>query len=86
MVRQWTTGELVERQKIVIKRLFKPIHDTELVRKKFAVARKADWFKEKEKAMNYDFHFDPSNKTRKYYQDWAAAKGLRIEAEEVVVE
>ena len=40
--------------------------------------RKEPWFKEKERALNYDRHFAPGLKTDEYYRTWAESKGLRI--------
>lgn len=37
-----------------------------------------NWFKEKERGMNYDFYFDPSNKTKNYYREFASSKKMRI--------
>lgn len=44
----------------------------------FPVWQKQDWFLEKQKSMNYDMMFDPVNRTRTHYRDWAAKRGLTI--------
>ena len=41
---------------------------------------------DKERDMNYDFHFDPCNLTYDYYRDWAKERGLRIGGEDSLKE
>lgn len=41
--------------------------------------KESDWFKKMVRDMNYDFYFEPTDKTRKHYRDWAAKKSMRIE-------
>ena len=40
--------------------------------------REQPWFKEKERAYNYDRFFQPGFKIEDHYRKWAAAKGMRI--------
>lgn len=58
--------------------------DPHLLRKRpdmfkvYAIWRKEEWFKEKERAYNYDRHFQPGIAIEKHYREWAGTRGLRI--------
>jgi hypothetical protein len=39
---------------------------------------KEEWFKEKERGMNYDRFFMPGGKIKSHYGDWAAEKSLKV--------
>jgi hypothetical protein len=65
---------------------FVPVVRTELALKIYEYWKKENWFKEKERSMNYDFHFAPGEKTQTYYKNFAAQKGLRIESESVLIQ
>lgn len=40
------------------------------------------WFKDKERAYNYDRHFQPGWLVENHYREWAAKKGLKIAIKE----
>lgn len=64
------------------RRTFVPIDPNSSVAKAvFPIWQKEAWFREKVRAMNYDFYFAPGVKTQNHYVEWAAKRGLRITTE-----
>lgn len=39
--------------------------------------RKEKWFQDKERAYNYDRHFQPGGAIENHYREWAAKKGMK---------
>ena len=52
----------------------------------FSYWKKEAWFKEMEQKINYDFHFEPTNKIRSYWKDRANSKGLEIISDTIEVD
>lgn len=68
-----------------IKRTFVPdfskIENKEMAIKIYDHWKEQDWFKKKVSDMNYDMFFEPTNKTKKHYAEWASGKSMRIDIE-----
>lgn len=66
-----------------VRRTFVPdigkTNDPEFANRVYSSWKETEWFKQKVKDMNYDLYFEPTEKTKKHYRDWAASKGMRIE-------
>ncbi len=59
--------------------MFVPKNETPLSMAIHEEWKKSDWFQEKLRNYHYDKHFQPGCKIEKYYADWAASKGMKIE-------